>query len=77
MPDNREVKYLNMLDRSWTEESTEEVTDNETELLELVFNNQDKFMSMICSVHLDLDLEEKEDRVPEDQTASADNIMVI
>ena len=76
MLDDKEVEYVNMLDRSWTEEATEEVTDNETELLRFVSNNQDKFMSMICSVHLDLDLKEKEDRVPEDQTASADNITV-
>ena len=74
--DDKEVEYVNMLDGSWTEESTEEVTDYETELLGFVSNNQDKFMSMICSVHLDLDLKEKEDRVPEDQTASADNITV-
>ena len=74
--DDREVEYVNMLDRSWVEESTEEVTDCETELLGFVSNNQDKFMSMICSVHLDLDLEENEDKVPEDQPASADNITV-
>ena len=76
MPNVREVEYGDMLDRSWMVQETE-AEDYESELPGFVSYNQDMFMSMICSVHLDLDLEEKEDRVPEDQTASADNITVI
>ena len=74
VPNVREVEYEDMLDKSWMVQK--EAEDYETELPGFVSSNQDTFMSMICSVHLDLDLE-KEDRVPEDQTASADNITVI
>ena len=72
----KEVEYRDMLDRSWMVQETE-AEDYKTELPGFVSHNQDMFMSMICSVHMDLDLEEKEDRLLEDQTALADNITVI
>ena len=52
------------------------VKDYEEELLDSMPNFQDQFMSVLCSTHLDLNLREEED-VLVNQTASADNIMVV
>ena len=92
VPDDRQVEFVGMLDRSWVVETTDYetemlesvpfdqnkfmVTEYEEELLDSMPNFQDQFMSVLCSTHLDLNLREEED-VLENQTALADNIMVV
>ena len=73
-PDVIDVVYEDMLDRSWVCDET----DYEVELLDSVPLVQDNFMSMLCSVNIDLKLKDVEDleSMQEDQTASADNFMV-
>ena len=92
VPDVRQVDFVDMLDKSWMVEVKENETemlesvpynqnlfmvkDYEEELLDSMPNFQDQFMSVLCSTHLDLNLREEED-VLVNQTASADNIMVV
>ena len=61
-----EVDFRNMLDKSWME-----AAEYEKDLLNSLPSVKDKFMSLLCSVNLDLRESELED-----QAASADNIMV-
>ena len=66
VPSTVDVEFRNMLDKSWMQEAEYEV-----DLLNSLPTVKDKFMSLLCSVNLDL----KEGK-PEDQIASADNFMV-
>ena len=91
VPDVRDVVFVDMLDRSWMEDVTEyetdlmesspnsyikfQMTDHEEELLDTVPFIQDKFMNVLCSVDMDLNLKEEDMLV--DQTASHDTITVM
>ena len=92
VPEVGQVEFVDMLDMSWLVGTTADyetellesvpydqnnitVLDEEEELLDSMPRFKDTFMSLLCSTHLDLNLREEED-VLENQTASADNIMV-
>ena len=67
LPDVKVYELEALLDESWMLE----VEDYEAELRETVPFAQDNFMSVLCSVNLDLEV-----AVEVDETASADNFMV-
>ena len=52
LPDVKEVEFEGMVDKSWMLE----MADYEAELLETVPYAQDKFMSVLCSVNMDLEV---------------------
>ena len=66
VPSTVDVECRNMLDKSWME-----AAEYEKDLLNSLPSVKDKFMSLLCSVNLDLRESELED-----QTASADTFMV-
>ena len=67
LPDAKDIEFEGLLDESWMLE----VADYEAELLETVPFALDNFMSVLCSVNMDLVV-----AVQVDETASADNFMV-
>ena len=57
LPDVEEVEFEGLLDKSWMLE----MADYEAELLETVPYAQDKFMSLLCSINMDLEVAVDED----------------